>query len=164
MTSWCSAARPPAPSRPAYDEEFRSRLAEAAGAPVVGVLSSVVAELASAGAVALFTPYVEALTSRIRDSLLAGGIPVVTTACLGLRQNLDIGALTPDEILASVTAMNLSDAKVLFCSCTNLRAYEAIDPLQAKTGLPVVTSNQAVVAQLRALTEIPDQTLAHTPK
>lgn len=132
-----------------YDDAFRARLAEAVRVPVVGVLPSAIAELAGARGVALFTPYVEELTSRIADSLEEAGLPVVAAKGLGLRDNSRIGALDPDEIVAAVAAMDRGDADVLFCSCTNLRAYEARDALAKATGLPVVTSNQAVVEQVR---------------
>ncbi len=145
-----------------YDEEFRSRVADVVDAPVVGVLSSVLEELVHVGRVALLTPYVEALTRRIRASLVAAGVLVSTSRCLGIRQNLDIGDLTPDDVVASAVTMDLSAADVLFCSCTNLRAYEAVEQLRSHTGMPVVTSNQAVVSRLRV--SYPQLGLAYTPR
>ncbi len=132
-----------------YDESFRTGLAEVAGAPVVGVLDSAIRELSGAGRVALFTPYVAALTASIGESLSSAGIEVVRTKGLGIRRNIDIGLLPPEEVVNQVTSMNLDGADVVFCSCTNLRAVEARQGIIGRTGLPVVTSNQAVVARLR---------------
>jgi len=33
----------------------------------------------------------------------------------------------------------------VFLSCTNLRSFDAIDPLEASTGLPVLSSNQVLI-------------------
>jgi maleate isomerase len=132
-----------------YDDEFRGRLSEIAGVPVLGVLASVIEELADAGPVALFTPYVDELTGTIADSLVADGIDVISKTGLGIEKNLDIGELEPDDIVREVGALDLGPAETLFCSCTNLRAYEVRQRLAEKTGRRVVTSNQAVVARLQ---------------
>ncbi len=144
----------------AYDEAFRTHLAETVGVEVLGVLSSVLAELEGRGSVALFTPYVDALTSSIAASLEAAGIPIASSSGLGLGDNLQIGSLPPEQVVEEVGRMDLRGAAMLFCSCTNLRAYEAVGALQDRTGLPVVTSNQAVVSQLRSLAGLP----THTPR
>jgi maleate isomerase len=40
--------------------------------------------------------------------------------------------------------MEDSDMDALFISCTNLRALDAIAPLEARLGKPVLTSNQVL--------------------
>lgn len=133
----------------AYDEELLRRLAEAASAPVLGVMASVLAQLYGHRAVALFTPYVPELTARVAGELEAAGIPVVTECGLGLSDNAAIGALTPERIVEAVGEMDLAGADALLCSCTNLRAVDALDALSEATGLPVYSSNQAVLADVR---------------
>lgn len=133
----------------AYDDALRARLGGIVGAPVVGVLSSAIAALREAGPVALFTPYVTDLTDRIAASLRAGGIEVRRVKSLGIAAIGGIAALSPAEISAEVQSMDLSGAEAVFCSCTNLRAYEARDELIAATGRTVITSNQAISDALR---------------
>lgn len=133
----------------AYDEELRRQLGEAAGAPVLGVMASVVAQLRGHRAVALFTPYVAELTERVAGELEAAGIPVATTRGLGLSDNAAIGALTPERIVEAVAEMDLAGADAVLCSCTNLRAVEALDALSDAVGLPVFSSNQAVLDEVR---------------
>jgi maleate isomerase len=133
-----------------YDDAFRGRLAEMTGVPVMGVLSSVLEELEGCGRVALFTPYNEELTGTIAASLEAGGVEVVARRGLGIERNVEIGDLAPEDIVREVRTMDLQDADAVFCSCTNLRAYEARDVLATAVGRPVFTSNQAVVSRLRA--------------
>ena len=38
------------------------------------------------------------------------------------------------------------DIDLLFASCTNFRAFDAREAIQAALGVPVVTSNQAALA------------------
>lgn len=133
-----------------YDDAFRATLAETTGTPVIGVLSSAIAELTGARGIAVFTPYVEELTASIAESLAAAGLPVVAAKGLGIKDNNEIGAIEPDAIVAAVSDMDLGDADVVFCSCTNLRAYETRSALAQATGRRVVTSNQAVAEQVRA--------------
>lgn len=136
------------------DEALRGRLGQIVGAPVLGVLSSVMAMLTGRGPVAVFTPYVADLSERIAASLRAGGVEVVQVASLGISDISKIGAITPREIVEHVKSMDLSGAGTVFCSCTNLRAYEARDELAALTGRDIVTSNHAMVETIRAFRDV----------
>ena len=40
--------------------------------------------------------------------------------------------------------LDRAGADAIFISCTGLRAVDAVEPLEAETGMPVVTSNQAM--------------------
>lgn len=46
-----------------------------------------------------------------------------------------------ERILAADTA----DAEAIFVSCTNLRTYDVIDPLEQLLGKPVLTANQLTI-------------------
>jgi maleate cis-trans isomerase len=64
---------------------------------------------------------------------------------MGLKKSIDMGKVLPDATysLAKEVARNAPDADGILISCGNLRSFEAIEPLEKDTGLPVVTSNQA---------------------
>ena len=64
---------------------------------------------------------------------------------MGLKRSIDMGKVMPDETyrFARAVATDTLDADGILISCGNLRTFEAIEPLEADTGLPVVTSNQA---------------------
>jgi maleate isomerase len=49
--------------------------------------------------------------------------------------------------IASVTP----EAQAIFLSCTNLRTLHAIAPIEAATGLPVFSSNQALAWHMSTL-------------
>ena|ERR1035437_2199961 len=133
----------------AYDEALRRRLGNIVGAPVVGVLSSAIAMLVDKGPIGLFTPYVTELSDRIAASLRAGGVEVKKVCSLGISDISTIGAIAPEEIVEHVGSMDLSGTETVFCSCTNLRAYEAYSELLAVTRRNIVTSNQAMVDTVR---------------
>jgi maleate isomerase len=69
---------------------------------------------------------------------------VVAISGLGLTANLEIGAVSPGQIveLAERELAGL-EFDVLFVSCTNFRGFEAREALSARFSVPVVTSNQA---------------------
>ena len=50
----------------------------------------------------------------------------------------------PSIEAAAVSLMEDGDVDALFISCTNLRALDAIAPLEARLGKPVLTSNQVL--------------------
>jgi maleate isomerase len=65
---------------------------------------------------------------------------------MGIRANLDIGRVTPAEIVSFVEdQINGITPDCVFLSCTNWRAIEAIRTLEAKLGVPVISSNQAAI-------------------
>jgi maleate isomerase len=86
------------------------------------------------------------LTSSVAASVAEAGFPSIKSAGMGIQVNLDIGRVTPDEIVAFVeTQIAGCSPDCIFLSCTNWRAIEAIEPLQKKLGIPVVSSNQAAI-------------------
>ena len=133
----------------AHDDGIGQMIGKGTGARAVTVLRAVVTRLTAIAPknLALFTPYVDDLTQSIASSLSEAGFPPVKAAGMGIRANLEIGRVTPAEIIRFVASQIEGFAlDCLFLSCTNWRAIEAIEPLQRKLGIPVVASNQAALA------------------
>lgn len=122
-------------------------LAVRGGLEVMSVLDAATQALreVNGSSVAVFTPYIPALSDAVAASLGEEGFEVERVTSLGLTDNGAIGALDPATIV-EVVAERLEDtaADAVFISCTNLRAMEAADELSRRLGLPVVTSNSAV--------------------
>lgn len=136
------------------DRLLRDRLAEAIGAPTIGVMSSVQAALARLNArrVAVITPYIDALNVKIAESLAGYGIEVVAIHGLGVTVNREIADVRPEEIAAYAREkLAGTDAECIFASCTNFRAMEALPELRAAFSVPVITSNQAALEAALAL-------------
>jgi maleate isomerase len=136
-----------------FDASLCAQIAELAGAPVVSTIASVRAAIAAAGAksVGVITPYVDELNRKIRASLEADGTEVAAITGLGIVSNLEIGGISPEQIVAfAVRALGELAAAgridLVFASCTNFAAMRARSVIASTLGLPVITSNQAVLA------------------
>jgi maleate isomerase len=144
-----------------FDAQLCDRIGELTGAPTVSTIASVRAAIAAARAtsVGVITPYVDELNQKIRASLEADGTRVATISGLGITENFEIAEVSEEEIVAhAVRALGDlaagGDIDLAFASCTNFGAMTARGAISARLGIPVITSNQAVleaaVARLRA--------------
>jgi maleate isomerase len=131
-----------------YDVELCTRIAEVTGSETISTIASVREAIVRGGArrIGIVTPYVDALNERIRASIEADGVEVAGIHGLGIDENFAIAQVEPERIVAfATTAFGGSAIDLLFASCTNFRAFDAMDAIADALGAPVVTSNQAVV-------------------
>ena len=136
----------------AHDDAIGEIIEKGAGVRAVTVLRAVLTHLRAIRPrrLVVFTPYVEDLTSSIASSLAEAGCPPVKAKGMGIQANLEIGRVSPSEILSFVESQIEGCAPdCVFLSCTNWRAIEAIDPLHRKLRIPIVTSNQAAIEIIR---------------
>jgi maleate cis-trans isomerase len=142
---------------PGWDREMLALIEREAGVPAVATAPSVVEALRFVGArrVSVATPYPDWNNQRLRAYLDAVGFEVLNVdgepraAAAG---NQGINEQPPESVVEFAARACRPEADALLCSCTAWRSVEAIDALEARTGKPVVTSNQATIwAALRAL-------------
>jgi maleate isomerase len=95
--------------------------------------------------IVLISPYVAATHRHEVDFLVEAGFDVVGDRCLGLGGGDEYVQVTPAEWLAIGRSELRPGAQGVFLSCTNIRAPEIIRRLEGAVGVPVVTSNQAVL-------------------
>jgi len=132
-----------------YDAELCDRIAQATGAPTISTIQSVRAALRASGArrIGVITPYVDELNAKIKASIEDDGVTVVSIAGLGITENFEIARVTHDEIVSfALSSLGHLEIDLVFASCTNFGAVEARTVISEKLGLPVVTSNHAVLA------------------
>ena len=136
-----------------YDTQLCERIGELAGAPVVSTIGAVRAAIQASGAtsIGVITPYVDELNEKIKASIEADGAHVATITGLGITDNFEIAEVGHDEIVAFAgRALGPlaagSGIGLVFASCTNFGAMAARPAIAERLGLPVVTSNQAVLA------------------
>ena len=132
----------------AHDARIAQMIEEQTGARAVTVLHAVLMQMTAVRPrrVAVFTPYLEPLTTSVAQCVAEAGYSVVKAVGMGFRDNLDIGRVAPGEIVEFVESNAAStQADCLFLSCTNWRAVEALESLRIRLGVPVVTSNQAAI-------------------
>lgn len=125
------------------------------GIPLAVTTSGALLEAADAlgiGRMAIATPYDDVVTDLLATYLECAGLVVAGRSRLGLTG--EIWRLTHREIADlvrdAVTGSEQADA--VFISCTNVRTYDLIGPLERELGLPVLTANQVSMwAALRAV-------------
>ncbi|MGB0506009.1 MAG: maleate cis-trans isomerase family protein [Pikeienuella sp.] len=94
------------------------------------------------------SPYVGAINDQAAAFLASEGIETVSRADIGRDLgNYGQGELTPDEVYALALRANTDDVQALVLSCTDMRSVEVVERLEAATGKPVITSNQAMLFQ-----------------
>src|SRR5207302_9140704 len=87
-----------------HDHGIAEMIEQRTGAKAVTVLQAVLAQLDSIhpARIAVMTPYVEDLTSAIARSLSEAGYGVIKAAGMKIEANLDIGRVSPPEIMQFV--------------------------------------------------------------
>lgn len=138
----------------AHDRRYCNDLAARVGCRGIGVMSSLVDRIREHGLrrVAVITPYIDELTASVARGLDGDDLHVITAAGMGINVNIDLARPTPDEITRFVlTAISGPKIDGIVISCTNFRSLEAKPAITAKTGLPVITSNSAVLETIELL-------------
>lgn len=133
----------------AYDAELCQRITDVTGAPTVSTIQSVRSAITASGArrIGVITPYIAELNEKIKASIEADGVEVVKIAGLGMTENFAIAQVSHDEIVEfAVRSLSGLEIDLAFASCTNFGAVEAIPAISKRLGLPVISSNQAVLA------------------
>jgi maleate isomerase len=125
---------------PGWDREMIELIERTARVPAVATSPSVVAALRSFGArrISVATPYPEWNNQRLRAYLEAEP----TAAKAG---NQGINDQDPSVIVDFASRACRPDADALICSCKGWRSVVDADEIELRTGMPVVTSNQASI-------------------
>lgn len=132
---------------PGYDREIAGKLEKATGIKAITTATAVLEALEKLGArrVALATPYIEEVNKKEVEFLERHGYKVVDLKYLGIRDNTEIGKQPPEVAYRLARGLDISNADVVFISCTNFRTIEVIDLLEKDLGLPVFSSNTATM-------------------
>ncbi len=133
---------------PAFDADLARQIKAQSGAQSLTAAGSLIAGIKTLGAtrVGFSSPYVGEINTQAVEFLSQNGIETVRCADIGRELgNYGQGELTPDEVFDLACQADHPDAQAIVLSCTDMRAVEVIDRIEAYLGKPVVTSNQAMV-------------------
>lgn len=131
-----------------YDDELCREISAVTGVDTISTIASVRQAIALRGGrrIGVITPYVEALNAKIRASIEADGVEVAGIHGLGIEENFAIAEVAPERIVRfAEECFGGARIDLLFASCTNLHALDAVGGIESSLGFPVVTSNQAVL-------------------
>ena len=135
-------------------EQIRS---EHPSAAVTDPISAVIAAIGHLGAhrIGMVTPYVASVTAPMRALLAANGIETLAEVSFAEGDDRRVARIDPDSTRAALLeAAKTPGIDALFASCTNLQTYAIIDEVEALSGLPVVTSNQALIWHMLRLANV----------
>ena len=105
-----------------------------------------------AGRLGIVSPYIAPVAQPIRKAFEAAGLPVAETLSFGEEVEARVARIDPASIRqAALELAARPGVEALFLSCTNLRTLDIIAALEAETGLPVVSSNQALAWRMAGL-------------
>ncbi|MEO0774428.1 MAG: aspartate/glutamate racemase family protein [Pseudomonadota bacterium] len=129
------------------------------GVPVTNPISAVVAGLHALGArkIGLVTPYLPEVVAPMRAFLEARGIEVLAEKSFSERDDRKVARIAERSTLDAMRAAAVDGVDAVFSSCTNLRSFGIIETAEADLGLPVISSNSALlwhVARLGGLAHV----------
>ena len=110
-------------------------------------LSALVAACAALGInrLAFLSPYVETVSTHLRDALRAQSVLTPVFGTFAEAEEAKVVRISPQAIhQAALDLAAQGDVDAIFLSCTNLNTLDVIAPLEAVTGLPVLSSNQVL--------------------
>lgn len=142
------------------EEAIERELAAGSGARhVTTLLSGVVAALRALQVrrLSVVTPYVPGINTMERTYLEDRGFEVDSLHGLEIERDQDIVRVRPDFLARYAAEHTDAGSDALFISCGALRSVDVIDELEATTGRPVVTSNQAMMWHCLRLAGIEDR-------
>ncbi|NDW52059.1 Asp/Glu racemase [Aliiroseovarius sp. PrR006] len=134
------------------------------GAKVTDPLAALIAASTSLGAknLGFITPYIPDVSLKMREKLEDAGFHITAGGSFEEGDDRVVARITEDaihhaahQVFASAPADTPCDALVI--SCTNLRCLNIIPRLEAELGIPVLSSNTALVWHMLRLAGITDE-------
>lgn len=116
-------------------------------AKVTNPLAAIIAAAQSLGAKRLgfITPYVPDVSQRMRDALEDIGFEIAAFASFEEGDDRVVARIAESAIKdAAVRVANETACDAIVIACTNLRCLRVIPEIEAQTGVPVISSNQAM--------------------
>lgn len=131
-------------------------------AAVTDPLTALVAAATHLGVtrLALVSPYVAPVSEKLRTALSARGIATPAFGSFDIAEEARVARIDAASITeAAVQVASGAAVQAVFLSCTNLRTLQVIAPLEARLGLPILSSNQVLAWHMMKIAGIfPPQT------
>ncbi len=127
-----------------FNQALRARVTRASGLPATTMSNGVIDALKAVGAsrLAVATAYNDDVNSRLKAFLLEHGLEPLVITGLGLEAMSDVDKVTQADLIQFSERVRGSapEADSLLVSCGGFRTLEIIAPLEARTGVPVISS------------------------
>jgi arylmalonate decarboxylase len=128
----------------AFNQRLRQAVTDASGLPATTMSNGVIDGLKAVGArqVAVATAYNDEVNERLRVFLIEHGLEPVIVTGLGIEAIADVDKVTQQDLIdfGARVRESAAEADSLLLSCGGFRTLEIIAPLEARTGVPVISS------------------------
>ena len=127
-----------------YNQQLREAVTKASGLRATTMSNGVIEGLKAVGAqkVAVATAYADEVNGRLRAFLIEHGMTPLVVTGLGIEAIADVDSVTQNDLIEFGVRVRESapDADSLLVSCGGFRTLEIIAPIEARTGVPVISS------------------------
>ena len=127
-----------------YNQQLREAVTKASGLRATTMSNGVIEGLKAVGAqkVAVATAYADEINGRLRAFLIEHGMTPLVVTGLGIEAIADVDSVTQNDLIEFGVRVRESapDADSLLVSCGGFRTLEIIAPIEARTGVPVISS------------------------
>jgi arylmalonate decarboxylase len=128
----------------AFNQQLREIVSRASGLLATTMSNGIIDALKAVGArrVAVVTAYTDEVNTRLRAFLLEHGLEPLVVAGLGIEAMADVDRVTQNDLIEWGVRVRESapTADSLLVSCGGFRTLEIIAPLEARLGVPVISS------------------------
>ena len=90
-------------------------------------------------------PFADKFSNDERASLEADGFEILQSVGLNFVDARQAALMPPAQLVEHALQYAVPGMDAILLSCANVRAFEAVEELEEKLGVAVVTSNQAVL-------------------
>jgi arylmalonate decarboxylase len=130
-----------------FNRQLISAIATATGLPSTTMSEAVVRALRAVGVrrVALATAYTDDVNARLIGFLQAEGFDIAAVKGLAITDVVGVGDVTPDTLttLAQEVFAQAGTAQGVLISCGGLKTLGFLEALEARLGVPVISSSPA---------------------
>jgi maleate isomerase len=128
-----------------WDKQLVDRVTKASGLSATTTATAVLRAFKALKVtkLAVVTPYIDELNQIEKKFFEDSGFAVKDIVGLGLTTDPEIGDLYPNDALANIEKIFDESCDGIFISCTDWHIVELVPELEAKYGVPVITSNLA---------------------
>ncbi len=132
---------------PQGDAALAARMEQVLGVTSSNTMLAIKRALARVGArrIVHVCPFADRFSSGEKAALEAAGLEVMRSVGLNFVDAREAARMDPQTLAGHALAHADPGMDALLLSCANVRAFEAVEPLEQRLGVPVITSNQAVL-------------------
>ncbi|MCX7564755.1 Asp/Glu racemase [Sulfitobacter sp. F26169L] len=110
------------------------------------------------GELALLSPYTADVSERLQAALSQSGIGTPVFGSFEEANEANVARISPRALVdAACDLAGQGRVGAIFLSCTNLRTLDVIETIEARTGLPCLSSNQVLAWHMSAQARVPGQ-------